>query len=59
MDRASAKEIAPASVEHGQERLSFKVDKIDSPSRTGGKKIEDDALFKVPEKYYEINAPGF
>jgi hypothetical protein len=52
------KGIAPSSVEHGQERLSFKVDKIDSPSRTG-KKIDDEALFKVPEKYYEINAPGF
>jgi hypothetical protein len=53
------KEIAPSSVEHGQERLSFKVDKIDSPSRTGGKKIDDEALFKAPENFYEINAQPF
>ncbi len=42
--------IAPASVEHGPERLSFKVDKIDK------KKIDDEALFKAPENFYEINA---
>ena len=43
----------------GQERLSFKIDKIDSPSRTGGSKIDNDALFAPPEKYVEINAPQF
>ena len=40
----------------GQERLSFKVDKIESASRTGSKKI-DDKLFQPPEKYIEIQAP--
>jgi hypothetical protein len=50
------KEIAPSSVEHGQERLSFRVDKIEK------KKIDPpqaDALFKAPENYYEIQAPQF
>ena len=37
----------------GQERLSLKVDKIEQ------KKIDHDALFKVPESYYEINAQPF
>jgi hypothetical protein len=40
----------------GQERLSFKVDKIESASRTGSKKI-DDKLFQPPEKYIQIDAP--
>jgi hypothetical protein len=47
----------------GQERFSFKVDKIDSPSsprpvfdRTGTK-IDNDALFAPPKNYIEIQAP--
>jgi Domain of unknown function (DUF4412) len=37
----------------GQERLSFKIDKIDK------KKIDDTKLFEPPEKYIEIQAPQF
>jgi hypothetical protein len=48
-----AKGNTPGSVEHGPERLSFKVDKIEK------KKIDNDALFKAPENYYEIQAPQF
>lgn len=44
---------------NGQERLSFKIDKIDSPSRTGGGKIDNDKLFEAPEGYQEIQAPQF
>lgn len=39
--------------ENGPERLSFKVDKIEK------KKIENAQLFLPPEKYVEIEAPGF
>jgi uncharacterized protein DUF4412 len=45
---------ATLRMEHGgSERLSFKVDKIEK------KKIDNDALFKVPENYYEIQPPPF
>jgi hypothetical protein len=37
----------------GQERFSFKIDKVDK------KKIEDEKLFEAPEKYIEIQAPQF
>lgn len=37
----------------GQERLSFKIDKIEK------KKIDDEKLFQPPEKYIEIQAPQF
>jgi hypothetical protein len=43
---------AGAAPEQGSERFSFKVDKIEK------KKITDDALFKPPEKYYEILVPN-
>jgi hypothetical protein len=36
-----------------REQFSFKIDKIDK------KKIEDDALFKPPGNYQEIQAPQF
>ncbi len=49
----SGKGTAAGSEDHGQERLSFKVDKIDKT------KIDNEALFKVPEHYYEINAQPF
>jgi hypothetical protein len=51
-----AKGNTPGSVEHGPERLSFKVDKIEK------KKIdppEAEKLFQPPENYYEIQAPQF
>jgi hypothetical protein len=38
---------------NSQERLSFKMDKIDK------KKIDDEKLFQPPEKYIEIQAPQF
>jgi hypothetical protein len=37
----------------GQERLSFKVDKIEK------KKIDNASLFQPPDKYIEIQAPQF
>ena len=37
----------------GHERLSFKIDKIEK------KKIADDQLFQPPDKYLEIEVPGF
>lgn len=37
----------------GQERLTFKVDKIDR------KKIDNEALFKAPEGFFEIRPPQF
>ena len=41
------------NVEHGEERFSFKVDKVNK------KKIDNDDLFKPPEGYQETQSPTF
>jgi hypothetical protein len=43
---------AGGAPDKGQERLSFKVDKIDK------KKIDNEKLFQPPEGYFEIQSPG-
>jgi len=47
------KGIAPDGVGQGPERFSFKVNKIEKTT------IDNDALFKPPENYQEIQAPQF
>jgi hypothetical protein len=41
----------------GQERLSFKVDRIESPTRTGKKIDNAEELFSPPKNYVEMPAP--